>query len=135
MVAVSVARMRFALSVPPFTDPAEVLAVVRHRAGQQSGQDLEGLVGDRRARAVRRLVAEVGEVEVGRVAQADAQRHPAGAQVVEGDQVLGDHPRPAPGQRGDHRADPDARRLHRDRAEHHPRVVDVEADLPAQVVP
>jgi hypothetical protein len=113
----------------------EVRAGVGDGAREQPGEDVEGLVGDRRPDGVRRLVAEVGEVQVGRVAEADAERHPPAAEVVEGDQVLGHDGRPSARERRDHRADPEARGRGRDGAQQHPRVVHLDPVVPPQVVP
>jgi hypothetical protein len=101
----------------------------------QAGDHVERLVEDRGADPGAGLVAEVAEVHVGRLAEAHTEHGTPTGQVVEGDQVLGDHPRSPSRERRDHRAQQHPLGDLGDRPEQHPRVVHVLHVVPAEVVP
>ena len=85
---------------------------------------VQPVVEDRRPLEVVRLVTEGGEVGVRRRAEADTEHGPPAAQMVERRHVLGDHLRPAAGERGDERSEAHALRGVGDGAEQHPRIMD-----------
>ena len=83
-------------------------AVVDRLAGPGGREDLERLVEHPCAPAVVELLARLRVLAAELIAaQTDAERQPAAAEPVQRRGLPGDLDRPAPGQRCDHRAEPD----------------------------
>jgi hypothetical protein len=116
---------------------AELDPVVYRRARPGRRQDLQRLVEHACAPPVVEFLAGDGELAGEAVAaEADPERQPAAREPVERGGLPGDLDRPAPRQRRDHGAEPDALGGGGDRRQRDPRVGHVDDRLPpAHVVP
>src|SRR5918997_6926304 len=98
------------------------------------GKDLEAFVEHPSPAFWVRLLAEEIELPLA-TAEAGAEDQAPPREVVQGRGLVGHLPRPAPGQRGNHRPDLDAAGPKRDGGERDPRVRVVLGTLPGDVVP
>jgi len=89
----------------------------------------EPLVEHRGAGFGVRLVAERAEVRNRRLSETHPERHPAGTQMVQGEQVLGHDVHATARERRYESAQPDPLGRLGDGAEQYPRVVDIRLDL------
>jgi hypothetical protein len=111
-----------------------VRAFVGHRpTAPQRGDHVQSLVEAVGPLPRPRGLTERGELVVGRKSEADADDHPAPAEVVERHHLLGELVWSSAGQRRHHRPEPHSRRDLRDRAEDHPGVVHVEPHFAEEV--
>ncbi len=113
-------------------------AVVRSRVSErlarpQPGHDLEPFVEHRGVHLHVGRLAEGAVLLVGREPEAHTEHRAASAQMIEGDDVLREHMRPATRHRRDEGSETQTPGAHRTRAEDHPRIVDVEVELASQV--
>jgi hypothetical protein len=115
-----------------------VLAAVIHRLARPGGaEDLERLVEHLRALAIVDLFAGARVLSPELVAaKAYAERQPAAAEHVQRRRLARDLDRPPPGQRRDHRAEPDALGRGRNRRQRDLRVGDMgHGRPPVDVIP
>ena len=92
-------------------------------AGPQPGDDVKALVEQLGSFLDAGRVRGPNEADLGGPG-ADGQHGPAAGDLIEGGDLAGELPRPAPRQRREHRSQPDGRSPLGDRAEHHPRILD-----------